>query len=143
MNSYGPFNQTREKKYLKKFELWNLICRTELFLNSFLPFAISKWNKLDPGDRKVETYSSFRKNKFFFFFNASWWLLLCYSTPYFPQFENFSYLILAYKMADWPLRRMQNVDKIEYDRTSNKTDGAKNILNCNIRRFKLGILIIY
>ena len=38
---------------------------------------------------------------------------------------------------------MQNVDKIDYDRTSNKTDGVKNTLNCNIRRFKLGILIIY
>ena len=89
---------------------------------------------------------------FFFFF---FFFLLNYSTQYFPQFDIFciigitqifSYLILAYKMADWPLRRIQNVDRIEYDRTSNKTDEAKNILNCNIcniRRFKLGILIIY
>ena len=38
--------------------------------------------------------------------------------------------------------RMQNVDRIESDRTSNETDGSKNILNCNIRRFKLGMLII-
>ena len=78
----------------------------------------------------------------FFFF------LLNHSTQYFPQFDifciivitqNFSYMILAYKMADWPLCRMQNVDRIEYDRTSNKTDGTKNILNFNIRRFKLMI----
>ena len=47
-------------------------------------------------------------------------------------------------MADEPLHRMQNVDKTEYDRTSNKTDGMKNnILNCNICPFKFGILIIY
>ena len=39
-----------------------LICQTELFLNSFLPFTISEWNKLDPGYKKVETYSLFRKN---------------------------------------------------------------------------------
>ena len=50
---------------------------------------------------------------------------------------------LAYKLVDWSLRRMQNVGRIESDRTSNETDGVKNILNCNIDRFKLGILIIY
>ena len=50
---------------------------------------------------------------------------------------------LAYKLTDWPLRGMQNVDRIESNRTSNETDGAKSILNCNIGRFELGILIIY
>ena len=50
---------------------------------------------------------------------------------------------LAYKLADWPLVRMQNVGRIESDRISNETNGAKNILNCNICRFKLGLLIIY
>ena len=39
-----------------------LICRTELFQNSFLPFTISERNKLDPDVRNVETYSLFRKN---------------------------------------------------------------------------------
>ena len=39
-----------------------LICRTELFQNSFLPFTISEWNKLDPDVRNVETYSLFREN---------------------------------------------------------------------------------
>ena len=39
-----------------------LICRTELFQNSFLPFTISEWNKLDPDVRNVETYSLCRKN---------------------------------------------------------------------------------
>ena len=38
---------------------------------------------------------------------------------------------------------MSNVDRIGSDRTGNETDGAKNSLNCNICRFKLGILIIY
>ena len=40
---------------------------------------------------------------------------------------------LAYRLADRPLRGMQDVDRIGSDRTSNETDGAKNILNCNIR----------
>ena len=39
-----------------------LICRTELFQNSFLPFTISEWNKFDPEVRNVETYSLFHKN---------------------------------------------------------------------------------
>ena len=30
---------------------------------------------------------------------------------------------------------MQDADRIESDRTSNETDGAKNILNYNIRWF--------
>ena len=38
---------------------------------------------------------------------------------------------------------MENLDRIESDGTSNETDGAKNISNCNICRFELGILIIY
>ena len=32
---------------------------------------------------------------------------------------------LAYRLADWPLRGMQDVGRIEYDKTSNKTDGTK------------------
>ena len=39
-----------------------LICRTELFRNSFLPFTISEWNKLDPDIRNLDTCSLFRKN---------------------------------------------------------------------------------
>ena len=35
---------------------------TELFQNSFLPFTISEWNKLNPDVRNVDTYSLFRKN---------------------------------------------------------------------------------
>ena len=43
---------------------------------------------------------------------------------------------LAYRLADWPpLREMQDIDRIESDRVSNETDGIKNILNRNIRRF--------
>ena len=36
--------------------------RTELSQNSFLPFTISEWNKLDPDVRNVDTYSLFCKN---------------------------------------------------------------------------------
>ena len=41
-----------------------LICRTELFQNSFLTFTftISEWNKLDPDARNFETYLLIRKN---------------------------------------------------------------------------------
>ena len=40
-------------------------------------------------------------------------------------------------------RGMQDVGRIESDRTNNETDVVKNILNYNIRRFKLEILLIY
>ena len=33
----------------------------------------------------------------------------------------------AYKLTDWPLHRMQNVDRIKSDRTSNKTEREKKI----------------
>ena len=36
-----------------------LRCHTEPFQNSFLPFTISEWNKLDPYVRNVGTYSLF------------------------------------------------------------------------------------
>ena len=43
---------------------------------------------------------------------------------------------LAYRLADWsPLREMHDVDRIESGRASNETDGTKNILNRNTRRF--------
>ena len=32
---------------------------------------------------------------------------------------------LAYKLTDWPLREMQNVERIKSDRTSNETDRGK------------------
>ena len=42
---------------------------------------------------------------------------------------------LPYGLAEWPLGEMQDVERVESDRTSNETDGTKNVLNCNIRRF--------
>ena len=48
--------------YLYKIASNLLICRTELFQNSFLPFSISEWNKLDPDFANVKTYLLFRKN---------------------------------------------------------------------------------
>ena len=38
---------------------------------------------------------------------------------------------------------MQNIDRIKSDRMSNETDTEKDLLNFNIRRFELGIIIIY
>ena len=36
-------------------------CRTEYFQNSFLPYVIKEWNKLDPDRRSCLSYESFRK----------------------------------------------------------------------------------
>ena len=36
-------------------------CRTVSFKNSFLPYAIKEWNKLDSEIRNAKTYASFRK----------------------------------------------------------------------------------
>ena len=36
-------------------------CRTEYFQNSFLPYVIKEWNKLDPDKRSCQSYESFRK----------------------------------------------------------------------------------
>ena len=38
-----------------------LLCRTEIFKNSFLPYTINEWNKLDPDIRKIDSYVGFRK----------------------------------------------------------------------------------
>ena len=38
-----------------------LLCRTEIFKNSFFPYTINEWNKLDPDIRKIDTYVGFRK----------------------------------------------------------------------------------
>ena len=35
-----------------------LNCLTKLFQNSFLPFTISEWYKLDPGVRDVDTFTA-------------------------------------------------------------------------------------
>ena len=34
---------------------------------------------------------------------------------------------LAYRLTDWPVRGMQDADRIKPDRMSNETDGTKNI----------------
>ena len=57
-------------KHFLPFKTWNvtqvasnfLICQTELFQNSFLPFTIIEWNKLVLDVRNVETYLLFRNN---------------------------------------------------------------------------------
>ena len=38
-----------------------LCCRTELFRNSFLPFTVNDWNKLDSDIKNSESYTIFRK----------------------------------------------------------------------------------
>ena len=38
-----------------------LYCRTDLFRNSFLPFSINEWNKLDPDIRNLDSHEMFRK----------------------------------------------------------------------------------
>ena len=38
-----------------------LLCRTEIFKNSFLPYTINEWNKLDPEIKRIDSYVGFRK----------------------------------------------------------------------------------
>ena len=38
-----------------------LYCRTDLFRNSFLPFSINKWSKMDPYIRNLDSQVMFRK----------------------------------------------------------------------------------
>ena len=38
-----------------------LLCRTEIFKNSFLSCTINEWNKLDPEIRRIDSYVDFRK----------------------------------------------------------------------------------
>ena len=38
-----------------------LLCRTKIFENSFLPYTINEWNKLDPEIRRIDSYVRFRK----------------------------------------------------------------------------------
>ena len=38
-----------------------LRCRTELFRNSFLPFTVNEWNKLDSDIKNSDSYEMFRK----------------------------------------------------------------------------------
>ena len=41
--------------------IYQPFCRTVSFKNSFLPYAIKEWNKLDPVTINAETYASFQK----------------------------------------------------------------------------------
>ena len=36
-------------------------CKTDLFRNSFLPFSMNEWNKLDPDYRNLDSHEMFRK----------------------------------------------------------------------------------
>ena len=38
-----------------------LLCRTEIFKNSFSPYTIYEWNKLDPDIRRIDSYIGFLK----------------------------------------------------------------------------------
>ena len=38
-----------------------LLSRTEIFKNSFLPYTINEWNKLDPEIRRTDSFVGFRK----------------------------------------------------------------------------------
>ena len=52
-----PFQRSARNKGC----IYEPFCRTMSFKNSFLPYAIKEWNKLDPEIRNAETYASFRK----------------------------------------------------------------------------------
>ena len=52
-----PFQRSSRNKSC----IYEPFCRTMSFKNSFLPYAIKEWNKLDPEIRNAATYASFRK----------------------------------------------------------------------------------
>ena len=56
-NLIPPFQRSSRNKGC----IYEPFCRTMPFKNSFLPYAIKEWNKLDPEIRNAETYASFRK----------------------------------------------------------------------------------
>ena len=39
-----------------------LVYRTEILKNSFSPYTINEWNKIDPEIRRIDSYVGFRKN---------------------------------------------------------------------------------
>ena len=54
---FPPFQRSSGNKGC----IYDPFCRTMSFKNSFLPYAIMKWNKLDSEIRNADTYVSFRK----------------------------------------------------------------------------------
>ena len=52
-----PFQRSSRNKGC----IYEPFCRTVSFKNSFLPYAIKEWNKLDSEIRNAKTYASFRK----------------------------------------------------------------------------------
>ena len=52
-----PFQRSSRNKGC----IYEPLCRTVSFKNSFLPYAIMEWNKLDSEFRNADTYVSFRK----------------------------------------------------------------------------------
>ena len=47
-----------QRSSLNKGCIYEPFCQTVSFKNSFLPYAIKEWNKLDPEIRNAETYAS-------------------------------------------------------------------------------------
>ena len=49
----------RSHRYPSSFQTFR--CRTTFFQNSFLPFAITEWNKLDSDIKNIDSHAMFRK----------------------------------------------------------------------------------
>ena len=54
----------RSHRYPGYFKM--LRCTTELFRNSFLPFTVNEWNKLDSDIKNNDSYEMFRKKRLAF-----------------------------------------------------------------------------
>ena len=54
-------NPSIRRSLQNKVYIYESYYRTVSFENSFLPYAIKEWNKLDPENKIVETYASFQK----------------------------------------------------------------------------------
>ena len=59
-NLIPPSNNNYNTRNKKKFG--TIFCRTELFKNSFLPYVLNEWNKLESKIRESQSFQSFRKS---------------------------------------------------------------------------------
>ena len=65
----------RSQRYPACFQTLN--CRTTVFQNSFLPFVITEWNKLDTDIKNIDSHAMFRKKLLTFIRpleNDLWWI---------------------------------------------------------------------
>ena len=94
-----------------------LLCRTEFFKNTFLPYAINEWNKIDPEITRIDSYVGFRKK------------LLSFIKP--TENKTFSiYYLLGIKLLD--RLRVDFSHLNEHKFRHNFADTLKSLHSCSL-----------